>query len=158
MKIKHLFIGLSIALSSASTNSFGAEDSEAAFLERETLVRELLEVTNSREATMIVMESIKSTLKPIYPESSHQIFDELVASASTEHYENMIVGVYASTFTIDELRHMHRFYTHEMGKSISGKMPLMIKRSMKVGAEWGKHVAAEVRRKMQERGIKELSI
>jgi len=61
---------------------------------------------------------------------------------------DQMAGVYARTFTVDEMHQLIAFYQTPVGQKLLEKLPTLVQESMSIGQAWGRRLATELRDSM----------
>jgi hypothetical protein len=119
-------------------------------------------VTASRAADQLktllplFMQQLKPAIVQGRPPEVARDFDLLMPAlvesmtARSEAFASAIAGIYARTFTTDELQQLTAFYRGPIGQKFLDKMPVIAQESMAMGQKFGQEVAAETRTRMIE--------
>lgn len=69
---------------------------------------------------------------------------------------NMIIPIYDSCFTEQDIQGLIAFYKSPLGKRLVEKLPVITQKSFDVGQVWGQKIAAELLEELKQKGyIKE---
>lgn len=121
--------------------------------------RKLVVTTKIADQYRALLPVILLTLKPALVQDRPEIEREYnaltakIADIYTPFLNTMIdqmATVYASNFTVDELRRMEAFYTEPVGQKLLAKSAAMTQQSVQIGEDVSRKAADELRRRLSE--------
>ena len=118
-------------------------------------IRTLLEMSGSARVGIQVMTNMIASYKESYPEVPQAFWDDFLKEARPETLVEMIIPVYEKHYTQEEVQGLIAFYQSPLGKKVITTMPLIAQESYTIGTEWGKKLAEQVGKKLQEGGYGE---
>jgi len=133
-----------------STLSFSQESTTY----KQTL-KKLMDVTGSQESYKAIINQMIATFKvqkPEVPEKIWNEFGDFFIKSATEDMLNLLLPVYQKHLTEDDLKAAIAFYDSSSGRQFAAKTPLIIKESMQLGQEWGRKLAEDFVKKLNEKG------
>jgi len=133
-----------------STLSFSQESTTY----KQTL-KKLMDVTGSQESYKAIINQMIATFKvqkPEVPEKIWNEFGDFFIKSATEDMLNLLLPVYQKHLTEDDLIAAIAFYDSSSGRKFAAKTPLIIKESMQLGQEWGRKLAEDFVKKLNEKG------
>jgi uncharacterized protein len=77
----------------------------------------------------------------------------MIADAFTPYYTSMVDGIaaiYATNFTVAELKDIEAFYRQPTGQKMLEKMPVISQQALAVGQEIGRKAADDLRQRLTE--------
>jgi hypothetical protein len=119
---------------------------------REDVARELLNKTGSGKMGIQVMNQMMDSYEKAFPKVPHEFWEEFKKEVRAEDLVEMILPVYTSHFTSEEMQELINFYDTAIGKKYIKLMPEIMRESMEVGQAWGKEIGEKVRAKMEKKG------
>ncbi|WP_339740970.1 DUF2059 domain-containing protein [uncultured Maricaulis sp.] len=132
----------------------------AAADEREVLARQLAEQTGAVDLASDMIGSMAPVMRAQIQASAPQLteaqLDAVIAimleefEASASELTDMIVMLYATEFSEEELAGAIAFYETELGQVLLARMPTLMERSFIVGQQWGADVAERALPRVQE--------
>jgi hypothetical protein len=121
--------------------------------------RELITVMRSAETFKAILPALAANLKPAIVQGRAEIerdYDAIMPvlleglSAKVGEIVDQIAGVYARTFTAQELREISAFYRAPTGQKFVEKQPVIMQESLAIGQKFGQAVAGELQGRMVE--------
>ncbi len=160
MKNNILSILVLIVLSFSST-AFAEELTPA----KKADIEKLLKVTGSLKIASIfgnavttqMFAALKQTRQDI-PEKTVDIISEETSKVINENISSLIdpmITIYADNLKHDEIKGLITFYETPLGRKTIEVMPVMAQEGMKVGQEWGRNLAPQLIKRIDERLKKE---
>ena len=125
------------------------------------VARELIATSRAAESAKLLLPSIVQLIKPAIVQGRPEVekdFDaiapQLVESFKTQVGEltEQIAVVYATNFTVAEMKDIIAFYRGPTGQKLLAKGPMIVQQSMAAGQKLG----AQIGRELQSRIIEEL--
>ena len=126
-----------------------------------TIARELVATSRAAENATLLLPSIVQLLKPAIVQGRPQVekdFD-LIAPRLVESFKSrldeltdQVVVIYATNFTVAEMKDITAFYREPAGQKFLAKAPVIAQQSMAAGQKLG----AQLGRELQSRIIEEL--
>jgi hypothetical protein len=117
--------------------------------------QQLIGVMRAQIIQMVIRNSGKS------PEDSSKIVDEVMMpdfTSQEKELTNAIVEVWASNFTVEELKGLIDFYSTPLGKRLIAALPSVTQQGMQAGQAWGRQIyQASIQKHKDEliaRGVK----
>ena len=117
--------------------------------------QQLIAVMRAQIIQMVIRNAGKS------PEESAKIVDEVLMPDFTSQEKdltNAIVEVWASNFTVDDLKGLIDFYSTPLGKRLIATLPAITQQGMQAGQNWGRQIyQASIQKHKEEliaRGLK----
>jgi uncharacterized protein len=86
-------------------------------------------------------------------ERDYDAMTAVIVDAYTPFYNQMIEGaatVYASNFTVDEMRQLEAFYRLPVGQKLLDKSPTIAQQTTQIGQDVGRKAAEELRLRLTE--------
>jgi hypothetical protein len=123
------------------------------------VARELITVIRATDQFKLIFPTILQSLKPAIVQGRPQIerdFDAMVpvllegANSRINEITDQMAGVYARTFTVEEIRQLIVFYRTPVGQKLLEKLPTVMQESMSIGQAWGRRLATDLRDSMVE--------
>lgn len=121
--------------------------------------KELIETMRAADQFKIMIPMLLQQLKPAIVQGRTEVerdYDALVPQmlagfdARTGEFVAAIAAVYATHFTVDELRQLSAFYRGPVGQKFLQVMPKVMQDSMSMGQKIGEQVGAEAHKRMIE--------
>ena len=121
--------------------------------------KELVATIKLGEQFKSLMPTIMTTLKPAIVQGRANVerdYDAMIPmllqsfQSRMDELSGVVVKVYASNFTADDLRALIVFYKTPVGQKFLQKTPLLAQQTMAVGQQFGQSVASEIRTRMIE--------
>ena len=119
-------------------------------------IRTLLEMSGSARVGIQVMTNMIAAYRESYPQVPQAFWDDFLKEAKPETLVEMIIPVYEKHYTQEEVQGLIAFYQSPLGKKVITTMPLIAQESYSIGTEWGKKLAEQVGKKLQEEGYGEV--
>ena len=154
--IKRAFAGVVLLLTLLNPGMAQAPSPDAL-----AIARELIATSRAAENVKLILPSIVQLIKPAIVQGRPQVekdFDAttplLLESFKTRLSEltDKIVVVYATNFTVAEMKDIIAFYRGPTGQKLLAKGPMIAQQSMAAGQQLG----AQIGRELQSRIIEEL--
>jgi hypothetical protein len=134
-----------------------ASPNEAAMAAARSLVA-TMKVTDQFKAVMpVIMQALKPAIVRGRPEIERDLdaMMPMLLEAFEPYYRQMVDGiasVYATNFTVDELKDIETFYRSPSGQKMLAKTQAILQQSMQVGQMFGQQAGEDLR----QRAIEEL--
>ncbi|MCB9680696.1 MAG: DUF2059 domain-containing protein [Alphaproteobacteria bacterium] len=141
--MKHLVLGLSLVL---STTAFaGTPDAS-----KETVAaRELLHLMHADATVMESLPRMVESMKAVAPQVPDAFWDKFTAKVDGESFIDLLVPIYASHFTLGELKKLQAFYKSPTGRKLADTSAQIQAESMDAGRTWGMQLGAKVMEELQ---------
>ncbi|QNA46612.1 DUF2059 domain-containing protein [Lacibacter sediminis] len=131
---------------------FVAVNTNAQTDNKETLIKEMLELSGASKMAFQTMEMMISSFKKQMPAVETDFWDEFMKEAQTGDLITMIAPVYAKHFTENEVKELIAFYKTPVGKKLVEKLPVISQESYGIGETWGKALSEKVAAKLKAAG------
>ncbi len=124
-----------------------------------TAARSLVTTMKLADQYKAMLPAILLGLKPVVTQDRPEIERDynammpMIAEAFTPYYTAMIDGaarIYASNFTVDELRQIEAFYRQPVGQKLLEKTPALTQQAQAVGQEVGRKASEDLRQRLTE--------
>jgi hypothetical protein len=121
------------------------------------VARELITVMRATDQFKLIFPTIMQSLKPAIVQGRPQIEKDIDAmmpvllegvNSRINEITDQMAGVYARTFTVDEMRQLIAFYQTPVGQKLLETLPTLVQESMSIGQAWGRRLATELRDSM----------
>ncbi len=124
--------------------------------EKAVLIRRLLALTKAAELAVTAMEATVPAQRAANPRIPKEFWDEFMARARKDmpRFIDMLVPVYDSHFSKQQLEQLLAFYESPLGKHLTKVQPEIAVQSSQVGQKWGAELGAAVGQDLQKRGVK----
>lgn len=101
--------------------------------------RRLLTVTGAVKLALNGMETMINQQRGLNPQVPGAFWDAFIAHArrDTTQLLDLLVPIYATHLTQDEIEQLIRFYESPIGKRLTAVQPLITQESMAAGQTWG---------------------
>ena len=146
-----------LALSLAVIGAVGvSRPARAQTAEKAVLIRRLLTVTRSAELAVTAMEATIPAQRVANPKIPKEFWDEFMARARKDmpRFIDMLVPVYDSHFSKEQLEQLVAFYESPLGKHLAKVQPEIAMQSSQIGQRWGAELGTAVGQDLQKRGVK----
>lgn len=124
-----------------------------------TAARSLATTMKLSDQYKALLPAILLTLRPALTQDRPEIerdYDAMmpaIVDAFTPYYQEMvdsIATIYASNFTVAELRDIEAFYLQPVGQKLLDKMPAIAQQSLQVGQDTSRKAAEDLRARLTE--------
>lgn len=112
-------------------------------------IRTLLQLTGAGDLALQNMVVVLDQMKAVRPDIPDEFWVAFRAEMRGEELVEVLVPVYASHFSREEVRAMIAFYRTPVGQKLIAETPALTADAMAVGQEWGRALAIGVVQKMQ---------
>ena len=112
-------------------------------------IRTLLQLTGAGDLALQNMVVVLDQMKAVRPDIPDEFWVAFRAEMRGEELVEVLVPVYASHFSREEVRAMIAFYRTPVGQKLIAETPALTADAMAVGQEWGRELATRVVQKMQ---------
>ena len=121
--------------------------------------RELIETTRAAENMKLILPTLMQHLKPAIVQGRPQVekdFDAMMPGllesfgARLGEMTDRIAVIYASNFTVAEMKEVIAFYRGPTGQKFLAKAPVIMQQSMAVGQQLGAQIGRELQTKIIE--------
>lgn len=153
---------ISILLLLININNALAEESLTK--EKKDDIIKLMNLTNSVQASQqisqVFISQITNALKSERPDVPTEVYGIVEDVVNATIHDNMVTKggfmelmlvVYNRHFTHEDIKGMIAFYNTALGKKVIEKMPMLAQESMQVGFAWGKAMAPEIQKRLNEK-------
>ncbi|RXJ89686.1 hypothetical protein CRV01_07365 [Arcobacter sp. CECT 8983] len=121
-------------------------------------IKELLKTTNTIDISKQYADQIIVQYKKMFPTVPNEMWDEFAKEITNKDFEALLIKLYDHNYTEKEIDALLTFYSSEEGQSIIKKMPIVLSKSMQIGAMWGKLTAKKIYDKIIAKGYKPVEI
>lgn len=136
--------------------------------EKRADIERLLEMTGAtslgKQMGVAMVAQLTPTLQKAYPDIPQRVLDALPAEvgavfeANMASFKEIIIPLYHSYFTGDEIKEMLKFYSTALGQKTIRVMPALMQESMLAGQQWGQslgpQIEARIKAKLKSEGIR----
>jgi hypothetical protein len=114
--------------------------------------RKLLAATGATKLMIGNLESMIAAQRQASPQIPAAFWDAFLAHArrDTTKLIDMLVPIYASHLTLNELEELLKFYNSPIGQRLTSVQPAIFKESMAAGESWGEQIARLVGDSLQQ--------
>ncbi len=116
---------------------------------------EMMELNGSQEIYQTSIDEMFKIYENNFSDVPSEFWERLkkeMKKRSIGELSDMLVDVYAKHFSLKEIKEINAFYKTPVGKKLSETTPIITKDAMKIGEQWGRKVAEEVMKEMEEEG------
>ena len=117
-------------------------------------IRELIRITHATEMAQRMLAPIAEALSKAYPEVPVAFWQEMAAATSGAEFEAILVDVYKSHVSQEDIRALLAFNRSPAGQRVIAKMPAIMAASQAAGQRWGASIAEGYIRVAKQRGYK----
>jgi hypothetical protein len=127
--------------------------------EAQAAAKELVETMRAIDQMKLIMPMILQQLKPAIAQGRPEVERDydlalpLVLDAMGVRLGELvdaIAAVYATNFSVDELRQVTGFYRTPVGQKFLEKLPAITQQSLAIGQTFGQQLASDLRERMVE--------
>jgi hypothetical protein len=160
--ISAVFVAATILVWSVlASNPLHAQAPSAAQPPAENLAaaRELVQTMKATDQFKALLPTIFEGLKPAFvqgrPEMAQQ-YDAIMpiiidgATQRLNAFGDMLAGIYAQNFSVDELHDLTAFYRSPTGQKLIARQPIIARASMAAGQQFGQMLVADLKEKITE--------
>lgn len=136
--------------------------------ERLALAQKILEETHSLDNMSAAMDTMLPSMlsgfrrdAPNLPEETYQLVSQMLADEMRKELPQLLTvnaQVYASHFTLDDLKAIDAFYQTPAGQKIVSESPKIIRETVPIGMLWGRQAAQaamqRVIKQLRAKGVK----
>ncbi len=151
---RRLLLSIPVVLLIAST-AFG--QATVGGTEEEALnasIRELIEVTNTRQIAEKMLDQIFAAYEKIIPEVPKEVWPKFRAQMKTSDFVDLVVPIYAKHFTRGDIEGLISFYKSPLGRKVSEKQGVIAQECMAAGVLYGQEVARKVLEELVREGYR----
>lgn len=121
--------------------------------------RELVQVMKATDQFKALLPTIFEGLKPAFVQGRPELakdYDAIMpiviegASQRLNSLADMLAGIYAQNFSVDELHNLTAFYRSPTGQKLLERQPVIARASMAAGQQFGQTLVADLREKIAE--------
>jgi hypothetical protein len=150
-----------LALNVLAASPLQAQSPSATSAPAENLAaaRELVQVMKATDQFKALLPTIFEGLKPAFvqgrPEMAKE-YDAIMpiiingASQRLNAFADMLAGIYAQNFSVDELHDLTAFYHSPTGQKLIARQPVIARASMIVGQQFGQTLVNDLKEKITE--------
>jgi predicted outer membrane lipoprotein len=164
------FLGFVLAVPFGVTNAHAAEKSKdggakveaAAPAPAETptpespkriAIRKLMELSGAGDLGMQFMDQLFPALRQMAPGVPEEFWKGFFAKVNPEMLTEMVVPIYDKYLDLADVEALVTFYESPAGRKMTRVQPLILQDSMAVGQEWGRKIAEDAMKELQEKGF-----
>lgn len=150
--VNSLLITLTVSLAALTA----VRPAVAQSADKTALIRRLLAQTKAADLAVAAMEATIPAQRAANPKIPAEFWDEFIARAKREmpRFIDMLVPVYDSHFTTEQLDQLLAFYQSPLGQYLAKVQPEVAMQSAQIGQKWGGELGAAVAQDLAKRGVK----
>ncbi len=157
-----VFVAAAVLASSVlASNPLYAQSPSAAPAPPENLAaaRELVQTMKATDQFKALLPTIFEGLKPAFVQGRPEMAKDydaimpIVIEGATKRLDSladMLAGIYAQNFTVDELHSLTAFYRSPTGQRLLERQPVIARASMVAGQQFGQTLVADLKEKITE--------
>jgi uncharacterized protein len=157
-----VFVAVAVlTLSGLATSPLQAQSPPAASAPAENLAaaRELIQVMKATDQFKALLPTIFEGLKPAFVQGRPEMAKEydaimpIIIEGATQRlnaFGDMLAGIYAQNFSVDELHDLTAFYRSPTGQKLIARQPVIARASMTAGQQFGQMLVADLKEKIAE--------
>ncbi|MEA2203713.1 MAG: uncharacterized protein QOE77_489 [Blastocatellia bacterium] len=115
-------------------------------------IRKILIQTDAMGAFTREFSAALEAQRKVSPEVPPRFWDELAKEVDPNKFVEVIIPIYASFFSDDELSGLSAFYETPLGKKMIATLPQIMSASQAAGAKYGEDAARRVITRMKQEG------
>jgi hypothetical protein len=119
---------------------------------KEENIRKLLTLTDARGTFKQSLETQISLMRRTAKEIPPKFWDEVLKEVDPDKFVELLIPVYDTHFSNDELKGLIAFYQTPLGKKMISKLPVIMTESAAAGAKYGQEIAGKVIQRMRAEG------
>ena len=121
--------------------------------------RELIQVMKATDQFKALLPTIFEGLKPAFVQGRPEVakeYDAIMpiiiegASQRLAGFADLLAGIYARNFSVDELHDLSAFYRSPTGQKLITRQPVIARASMLAGQQFGQAMVADLKEKIAE--------
>jgi hypothetical protein len=121
--------------------------------------RELVTTMKATDQFKLLLPNIFQALKPAIVQNrpdAAKDYDAIIpivtagAMKRLDDFANMLAGIYARNFTLDELHDLIAFYKTPTGQKLIAQQPVIARESMVAGQKFGQELVADLRQQISD--------
>lgn len=121
--------------------------------------RELVQVMKATDQFKAMLPTVFEGLKPAFVQGRPDVakeYDAIMpiiiegASQRLSGFADVLAGIYAQNFTVDELHDLTAFYRSPTGQKLITRQPVIARASMLAGRQFGQALVADLKEKIAE--------
>ncbi len=121
--------------------------------------RELVQVMKATDQFKALLPTIFEGLKPAFVQGRPEMAKEydaimpIIINGATQRlnaFADMLAGIYAQNFSVDELHDLTAFYRSPTGQKLIARQPTIARASMVAGQQFGQTLVADLKEKITE--------
>ncbi len=124
----------------------------AAETEKQKDIRKLLELTNSAQLGIQVMNQMIDQMKGMVKDVPPQFWEDFKKEVNPNEMVNLVVAVYDKYLSQEDVREMIKFYNSPTGRKLISVQGQITMESMTAGQQWGRQIAEKLVKKLQTKG------
>ena len=123
---------------------------------KEALIHRLLDLTQTADLAVRTLEAAIPAQRASRPNVPNEFWEELAghAKAEKDHLVEMLVPVYGTQFTTQQLKELVAFYESPSGRHLTDVQPALSVGAMQVAQQWGAQLSSEAVQALARRGIR----
>ena len=157
-----VFVAAAVLASGAlASNPLYAQSPSAAPAPPENLAaaRELVQTMKATDQFKALLPTIFEGLKPAFVQGRPEMakdYDAIMpiiidgASQRLSAFADVLAGIYAQNFSVDELHDLTAFYRSPTGQKLIARQPIIARASMVAGQQFGQMLVADLKEKIAE--------
>jgi uncharacterized protein len=121
--------------------------------------RQLIQVMKATDQFKAILPTIFEGLKPAFVQGRPDVekdYDAIMpiiingAMQRLNDFADMLAGIYASNFSVDELHDLIAFYQSPTGQKLIERQPVIARASMAAGQQFGQTLVQDLREQINE--------
>jgi uncharacterized protein len=121
--------------------------------------RQLIQVMKATDQFKVLLPNIFEALKQAIVQGRPDVakdYDAIVpivtaaAMKRLDAFADVLAGVYASNFSVDELHDLIAFYQTPTGQKLIARQPIIARESMVAGQQFGQELVADLRQQIDD--------
>jgi len=121
---------------------------------KEARIRELMRITGVANLGQQMMTSMIGSLRQTAPNVPDEFWKRMAAEAKVDDLIDLVIPIYSSHFTLDEINQLIDFYSTPIGKKAITEMPGVMQECMAAGQKWGEALGMKIGAQMEKEGYK----
>jgi uncharacterized protein len=148
-----------VAAAVLAASPLKAQSPTTAPAENLAAARELVQVMKATEQFKALLPTIFEGLKPAFVQGRPEMakdYDAIMpiiikgASQRLNAFGDMLAGIYAQNFSVDELHDLTAFYRSPTGQKLIARQPVIARASMAAGQQFGQSLVADLKEQITE--------
>ncbi|MGB5918319.1 DUF2059 domain-containing protein [Arcobacter sp.] len=118
---------------------------------KEESVRELIELSGSKNIGKMFMNQLLPNLKRLAPDAPEEFWDKMTKEIDMDKMVELTIPIYQKYLNEEDIQAINKFYKTEAGQKLIKQTPQIMQESMMAGQQWGREIAQKIVSELKEK-------